>query len=585
MIDEPRTQPGSVGHASPLYLSSYGGRNMFAWHHAPHSKAADTAILFCNSIGYESVCLYRGLRYLATRAAELGYHSLRFDYSGTGDSSGNLHDPGLLESWIDDVVTAARALLSRSKCTKVHLVGVRFGSLLALEAASRIKETGDVTLIAGARGRTLVRELKSASKLQAAVSEHLPEGSVEAFGFLFLPELLEGLSSLGDTSKVALNQVSAIRVVERDDAVVDERFARDISARHPNTLIARPAGYGAWMQDPHKTEVQTDLENAVLGSLSVQAPSSVSLPSGALENASSASMEAAGIHENARFIDAEHHIFGVFSRGPQRNSRPLVVFLNAGAVHHIGPNRLYVRVARELAQRGVESVRLDLPPLGDSGDVRAQVAPMLYSRKAVGAACASIEALRENFSRPLSLVGLCAGGYVAFHVAEAMSIERVVLINPQTFEFREGDSLDVPTTRAVYRDTHHLFQSAKNIGKWRKLFRGEANLRKAIATLAQRTWLEGRTRARELATRVGILPMSRLEQRITTILEKDTSVHFVFSEGDPGLGYINETLGGRLPYLLRHPRITLDCIPDADHTFTPTASQDVLEHLLLDRLS
>ena len=46
---------------------------------------------------------------------------------------------------------------------------------------------------------------------------------------------------------------------------------------------------------------------------------------------------------------------------------PLAVILNAGIVHHIGPFRLHVDLARRLADAGFRTLRLDLSGLGDSG--------------------------------------------------------------------------------------------------------------------------------------------------------------------------------------------------------------------------
>ena len=51
--------------------------------------------------------------------------------------------------------------------------------------------------------------------------------------------------------------------------------------------------------------------------------------------------------------------------GGQLESR-VFVFLSAGLMHRIGPHRLHVRLARELAQSGFSSLRVDLAGIGDS---------------------------------------------------------------------------------------------------------------------------------------------------------------------------------------------------------------------------
>jgi len=49
-----------------------------------------------------------------------------------------------------------------------------------------------------------------------------------------------------------------------------------------------------------------------------------------------------------------------------KGRRPTLVLLNSGIVHRVGPNRLYVILARRLAGHGFTTFRFDLSGLGDS---------------------------------------------------------------------------------------------------------------------------------------------------------------------------------------------------------------------------
>ena len=53
---------------------------------------------------------------------------------------------------------------------------------------------------------------------------------------------------------------------------------------------------------------------------------------------------------------------------PPRNAQelPVFVYLSAGLLHRVGPYRLHVHLARELAQMGFTSLRVDLAGSGDS---------------------------------------------------------------------------------------------------------------------------------------------------------------------------------------------------------------------------
>ena len=45
---------------------------------------------------------------------------------------------------------------------------------------------------------------------------------------------------------------------------------------------------------------------------------------------------------------------------------PIALILNAGIVHRVGPFRIHVDIARQLAAAGFSTLRLDLSGLGDS---------------------------------------------------------------------------------------------------------------------------------------------------------------------------------------------------------------------------
>src|SRR5262249_1731329 len=65
-------------------------------------------------------------------------------------------------------------------------------------------------------------------------------------------------------------------------------------------------------------------------------------------------------------------LFGVVSESPQSDRAPVcAVLLNGGALRHIGPSRTWVEIARRWAARGVPTVRIDMPGIGESdGDAR-----------------------------------------------------------------------------------------------------------------------------------------------------------------------------------------------------------------------
>lgn len=113
-----------------------GNKLLFGMHHRPTGAARRSAVLLCPSWGMEYMRAYRGQRLLALRLAEAGFETLRFDYSGTGDSEGAALD-ARLDHWLADISTAAQELRDLSGCDQIAVFSLRFGALLAEAARLR----------------------------------------------------------------------------------------------------------------------------------------------------------------------------------------------------------------------------------------------------------------------------------------------------------------------------------------------------------------------------------------------------------------------------------------------------------------
>jgi pimeloyl-ACP methyl ester carboxylesterase len=102
---------------------------------APGSHGKRAAVL-CNPWGSEYIYAHRSLRQLALHLCAAGIHTLRFDYYGTGDSSGEMDDGNLL-GWEADIETAMEELQDISGAPRVALIGLRLGGSLAARVAAR----------------------------------------------------------------------------------------------------------------------------------------------------------------------------------------------------------------------------------------------------------------------------------------------------------------------------------------------------------------------------------------------------------------------------------------------------------------
>jgi uncharacterized protein len=112
---------------------------LFGVHHpSPNSFEKKGAVLLCNPWGQEAVRTHRMLRVLAERLCREGWHVLRFDYFGTGDSDGD-DAQGHMSQWRADVVQAHLELQRRAFGAPVTWVGIRLGATLACQAAHLVE--------------------------------------------------------------------------------------------------------------------------------------------------------------------------------------------------------------------------------------------------------------------------------------------------------------------------------------------------------------------------------------------------------------------------------------------------------------
>jgi len=129
----------------PCYFGD-ADRPLFGVYHPPVSQRWPvSAVLCCPPVGQEYMRVHRDLVRLARRLSSTGHHVLRFDYYGTGDSSGETGE-GHAGQWRRDVRVAADELKDLSGAERVSAVGMRFGAILALDAMRDEDGVADLVL-------------------------------------------------------------------------------------------------------------------------------------------------------------------------------------------------------------------------------------------------------------------------------------------------------------------------------------------------------------------------------------------------------------------------------------------------------
>jgi pimeloyl-ACP methyl ester carboxylesterase len=597
-----------------------GEERLFGWYHAPARPTKTAGVVLCNPFGYEAMCLHRVYRTLADRLAAAGIATLRFDYHGTGDSAGSDHDPDRLRAWTASVGRAIEELRRRAEIVDVSLFGIRFGATMAYLAALERHDVSSLVLWSPyLTGRAFLREMRmmqTAGAEQAFASDadrgQSPEvrkssteipafgtdtGDEEAIGYLLSSATVKALGAVDLRGKKE-SPAPRVLLLGRDDLPDDGRLTKHLNAAGTDvTDQTSVPGYSAMMQDAYLSKVPREAFDQIVVWLSKvvhteheeeedeRRPTLLDLTREGPHLVADSIDEGRQVAREEAFVFG-NRLFGILcepaARGPQR-TREAVVFLNVGSNHRVGSNRMYVKMARSMAARGLTSLRFDISGIGDSVS-DAKLENRLYAPEAVldvQTAMTELTSLRQV--ERFYLVGLCSGAYLAYK--SALADKRVagqILINTQTFAWKDGDTLEV-SLRKNYRSTRFYTQEMWNPQTWKRVLRGEVNARGIASTLAERAVARAVRGAQGAVARVrhGAFEMDEVAANFKEILKRGTETLLVFGSNDGGLDLMETHLGPRAKKMEALPNFRLEIVDGSDHTFTPYWSQIWLEKLIL----
>ena len=203
----PRAQPSDPMDPIEPHFFGSSDRRLFGVYHVPEGRFRSHGVVLCPPGPQRYMRSHMALRQVAMTLAGRGFHVLRFDYYGTGDSAG-ASDEGNLSEWKANIVSAADDLRECSGARRLSLIGFRLGATLAaavpLDLADLILWDPVVT------GGEYIRELRSLHRRQFAgvlFPPRLPRPGVDGdvLGLPFPAQLQTELATLD------LRQVFAAR--------------------------------------------------------------------------------------------------------------------------------------------------------------------------------------------------------------------------------------------------------------------------------------------------------------------------------------------------------------------------------------
>jgi pimeloyl-ACP methyl ester carboxylesterase len=555
----------------------FGGK--FGW---LHPGAGSRGVVLCNTYGHEYVWTYSGMRHLAEALSARGLWVLRFDYRNTGDSDGADLDPNQFETSVDDIGAGIDFLKAQTGVEHITLCGFRLGAAFALAAALRHSVDELALLAPVTSGRTYMRELGVVRKtwfeqLPLPLREAQPkEGPLNVLGQSYHDEFRRVL----ETVDLAKSIKGAALAPARRALIMHAR----IGANDPLRQALTDAGVETHVEvfDDLMGFIQESAFNVMPREAFAKAVEWIA--GDAKECARPAASHWPELKiETADAIETpvrigEEGLFGILCEPRKSAARASSVFLltNTSASSRVGDSRLTVRIARELARRGVTSLRFDARGRGDSpappGDVQSDTPyGRIYNLVATKDAAAAARWLSRQGFQSIYTFGICSGAYHALKAAVIEpAITGVVSVNLPTFKRPEDKSPDA-LRRATRNSMAGYALSMFQADKWKAILRGEKNLLRVMGFIFSYATTRVRSRV------VDALHLDRLSKTPPELAEtplpivraldaKGVKTTFLYGNYDAGLDLLASYFGTLGARLARYPSMRVTTFPDIDHS-------------------
>lgn len=526
---------------------------------------------------------------------------VRLDLPGTGDASGDVITRATIERWPLAIESAVELLRREHGVSEFDIVGYRMGGLLASYCVSQLSSlVGECEQLVlwnpYTKGAAFIRDMELLGRAQPGwvASDTDP---FDAGGAVLSPDAkalisdldLGALLSADSAKKITLMQPEELRPVSRmmnsllakNIAIGAQTYTGNPQFQKPALLnlapldaVSKIVATVAHPVDTPKEEPKNELHEKTKAAI---LPRLLSTP-----QSSSSTSVAKGIQEHI-IIEPVRGLVGVLCQ-PRAETKKLIVLLNGGAAHHVGPGRLYVNMSRNLAVAGCNVLRVDLSRLGDGQYSTESITETLHPfpneyQQDIHHLLAFLEA--EFGFEQFSLGGLCSAGHNAFQYQLAEKdtrIKEILLINPMHLYWQQGQSylpydpseegLGAKIKRAV--NLLKGWRSFDNKISWAQQF--VIGLFSIAIALFKRI-----SDACSLVKEPG----STFKQDVAKLSACGTRMHFLISKNETGIKRVKSLFGLGYWVALLRGRINVDGLPDTDHAFVIRAQQKSLFEALV----
>lgn len=585
---------------TPFYFGE-DGKQLMGWLHSSElSEPTGQCLIICPPLGIDYINCYRSMRYIADYFALSGIPTMRFDYHGTGDSSGSNVRGNRLPDWLNSIEQCRKTITNITGCSRVGLFGVRMGASMAAICAERSEYDFLILWAAVEKGKRYLREMKALQRT-SAFKVATNTDVLEAGGFVYWPETAEEITKI-DLSTLK-PKVSNALIIPRDDLLEKHSFEEGWLSSGLNVEQLSLDGSSEMLLDAHLSSVPhqsiikivnwvvslnskrnvtetVDVDNKNVERYNFSF-SGVDLKKQHFKNAQISNSKSGGkeieLEESMFRYGTEQKYFGICCKAlnSENKNLPKIILLNAGATHRVSSNRLYVKLSRQLSGSGFETYRVDLPGLGDSVINERRLEHNEYSDTSHQAIESIIDSIKLHYPDSQFIVmGLCSGAYFSFQAALRTIKDNIIesiLINPLVFYWDDSIKSANKATQNFY-EWNDLRIAILRLSSWKKVLSFKINVISALMIFLKRLVVKIKSISRvmvdcclpgKLKNRDG-----DLDSDLKKIINKPIRLTFILSKDDPGFDLLMTNASINAPTMVKNKEVEVHFIDNADHTFS-----------------
>jgi pimeloyl-ACP methyl ester carboxylesterase len=234
---------------NPFYFGSTARRLFGLYEPASTVETPLRGAVLCYPWGHEYLCAHRAMRQLTTRLTSAGFHTLRFDYFGSGDSGGDMTDTDLT-GWECDAALAVDEIQEIVGHAKITLIGLRLGAVIAARLAAQRNDIIDKLVLWDPviSGKEYLQQIGAADRDSMPIDA---DGNMELYGFPLTEIMIRDISSIQPECLIS-DSMRRVLTLVTERLPSHERFAQ-LGSRSELHSIEFMSDVRPWIEDTTNT--------------------------------------------------------------------------------------------------------------------------------------------------------------------------------------------------------------------------------------------------------------------------------------------------------------------------------------------